>query len=194
MPTSAQRDIPWLFKLVLGFGLIFCTGFLTSRASLANDFADALTAISAAPVSASKRVAIARYLSAECSKYLQALPRLAPRESAWLDGEIAAGRDPEAIMRSSEFARRALLNHFSRCTEGANTVLNANGPDIEVVGWATLISGFDDFDIEGLMRRSGSPQLEREAGRAAAFRLFAEPILDNIVLPHLQDRARQSRR
>jgi len=175
-------------------GVVCCTCVLFQAESVANEFADALTAISTTPVVPSKRTATARFLLTECSRYLQVLPRLSPREDAWLDGEISAGRDPEAIMRSPEFARRALLNHFSRCTEGARTVLNANDPDVEIFGWATLISAFDDLEVEGLMKRAGSPSLEREAGRAAAFRLFAEPILDNIVLPHLQERARKAYR
>jgi hypothetical protein len=162
--------------------------------ALATEFADALAVISQSAVSKPQRLLVARFIGAECARYLQALPRLSPKENAWLDGEVAAGRDPQAVMRSAEFAKRALLNHFSWCTEGTNLVLNATGPDTEILGWATLISALDDLDTETYMRRSGSPQLAREAAKADALRLFAEPILDNVVIPHLRERAARERK
>ena len=174
---------------VLAYPILVCACSLFPILASANDVADALAAISTTPVAVVQRLAAARFLKAECAKYLQVLPRLSPKENQWLDGEVAAGRDPETIMRSSEFARRALLNHFARCVDGATAVLNADRSDVEILGWATLISAFDDYDVEIQMQRSGSPQLEKDAGRAAALHLFAEPILDNIVLPHLRERA-----
>ena len=174
--------------------LLLLPTLTTAPSVLANDFATALGAVTQAPVSKSQRLTVARFLRVECARYLETLPRLSPRENAWLDGEVAARRDPEAVMRSPEFAKRALLNHFSWCTEGANQIANATDPDAEILGWATLLSSLDDLDIETFMRRSGSPQFASDAGKADALRLFAEPILDNIIIPHLRERAALERK
>ncbi len=174
--------------------LLLFSAIATAPSVLANEFEDALALLSRPPISKPQRLIVARFLSVECARYLEVLPRLSPRENAWLEAEVAAGRDPEAVMRSPELAKRALLNHFSGCTEGANQVLSATGPDAEILGWATLISSLYDLDTETYMRRSGSPQLARDAAKAQLLRLFAEPILDNIVIPHLRERAARGRK
>jgi hypothetical protein len=60
---------------------------------------------------------------------------------------------------------------------------------MEMFGWALLLSSLDDLDIEDFMRRSGVESLQAEAAGVAAMRIFAEPILDNILIPYLRAKA-----
>jgi hypothetical protein len=95
-----------------------------------------------------------------CQRLLNAVPRLSPAESQWLDGELKASRDIPKLIAGREWALRELFNHFTDCAKGAGIAARASSEKARLIGWAKVAVAFSDGDTMAQMNQSGVATLQ----------------------------------
>ncbi len=160
------------------------TALAAASGGESSEYGKILMSLMKAPVSPPDRQAAAVFLEKECQRFLDLVPPLSPIQAEWLESEVQRGRHREAINQSPEFNRRVLFKLFDKCAKGALLVQKGSETQ-KVLGWALILSALDDPSVDIYIQRALVSALDDYTG----LWLFAQPILDNIVIPQLAERA-----
>lgn len=157
-------------------------------------FAEAHLAILQGRVDADGRQSAAAAAAAMCKKFAAAIPTLSPRESEWLDAEIAASRIV-SIMQTVEMSKRVAGQSSRHCVSLSETIASGSKAiEIEMAMWSRLAVELLDRDfhwhVNNLVRSKTISLADDEVKVLEFAPSFGRAIVERIIAPYLEQRAR----
>lgn len=139
------------------------------------------------PLGKKDRLAAATALFAYCNRFSRQIPRLSPRESDWLEGEMNA-RAGTAI-KSPEFARKWASEYADQCAFAVGGIRSARTPQDEALHWgiAARVMAERDFYIHMLnLRRVAAIKIsQKDLDDLESSPSITTEIINGVILPYI---------
>ena len=139
------------------------------------------------PLGKKDRLAAATALLAYCNRFSRQIPRLSPRESDWLEGEMNARVD--TAIKSPEFARKSASEYADQCAFAVGGVRSARTPRDEALHWgiAARVMAERDFYIHMLnLRRVAAIKIsQKDLDDLEGSPSITTAIINGVILPYI---------